>query len=103
MRSRHEFEGRRSMPRHGFTLTELLVAVVVLLVIIPAVGRIFGTALSGFALLALHSSFWSIITLSSKRRQSHAPKPPPNSELAYCSCKVLAAQGFIQSLNAAPL
>ena len=43
MRSRHEFEGRRSMPRHGFTLTELLVAVVVLLVVILAVGRIFST------------------------------------------------------------
>ena len=43
MHSRHEFEGRRSMPRHGFTLTELLVAVVVLLVVILAVGRIFST------------------------------------------------------------
>ena len=32
---------RRSL---GFTLTELMVAVVVLLVIILAVGRIFGTA-----------------------------------------------------------
>ena len=31
-------------PRHAFTLTELLVAVVVLLVVILAVGRIFGTA-----------------------------------------------------------
>ena len=30
--------------RRGFTLTELLVAIVVLLVIILAVGRIFGTA-----------------------------------------------------------
>lgn len=38
-RRRHS---RRSLP--GFTLTELLVAVVVLLVIILAVGRIFGTA-----------------------------------------------------------
>ena len=38
-----EFDDRRAT-RPGFTLTELLVAIVVLLVIILAVGRIFGTA-----------------------------------------------------------
>ena len=35
---------RTRFVRGGFTLTELMVAVVVLLVIILAVGRIFGTA-----------------------------------------------------------
>ncbi len=43
MRSRHGFEWSLETRRRGFTLTELLVAVVVLLVVILAVGRIFST------------------------------------------------------------
>ena len=42
-RSNHVF-GRGGKSGRAFTLTELLVAIVVLLVVILAVGRIFGTA-----------------------------------------------------------